>query len=69
MSDKDSFDEIALAQCGPLLAMRACQSLPREVREGIVLIAFSYGAAWALNAPDMIQLLNAMAERHQSVLS
>lgn len=49
----------ALKCCATLLETPTAKRLPRDLAEAFAIAAFSVGAAWALDRPDLIELANA----------
>lgn len=58
-SDPGGIEGIAREHCARLLQSKAARSIPTDVAEGLVILAFTFGAAWALERPDMIELAHA----------
>lgn len=61
---KSGFEAIARDQCKRLLESRAARRFPAQA-EALVMIAFVYGAAWALGKPDITALADAQIEALQ----
>jgi hypothetical protein len=59
-------EEAALQHCAKLLTTAAAQAIPREHAEGLLILAFTYGAAWALDRRDMIELGDAQLDALRS---
>lgn len=66
MTEKNKLEAIAREHCARLLTSKAAQALPREQAEGLVILAFTLGAAWCLDCPDMIELANAQFDSLRS---
>jgi len=64
--DHLSIDQAARQHCANLLTSSAAKALPRDMAEALVIIAFTYGAAWALDRPDMIDLGDAQLDSIRS---
>lgn len=58
----DNLDDIARKYCAKILESSAARALPKEQAEALAIIAFTYGACWALNEPDMVTLGDAQLE-------
>lgn len=65
-SPKDDLQAIARTHCEKLLNTGAAKLLPLAQREALIIIAFTFGAAWALDAPDMLALGNAQIDSLRS---
>lgn len=65
-TEKSQLEAIAREHCAKLLTSKAAQALPREHAEGLVIIAFTLGAAWGLDCLDMIELANAQFDSLRS---
>lgn len=64
---KDSgIEQAALHTCATLLTSNTARALPDEQAKALVILAFTYGAAWALDRPDMIGLGDAQLEALRS---
>lgn len=61
-AESNPVEAAAREYCARLLTSRAAQVLPKDSREALVIVAFSLGAAWALNRPDMIELADAQMD-------
>lgn len=59
---KLDLDKIAHEHCANLLKSEAARRLPPEMAESLVVIAFSLGAAWALDQPEVIEMANAQMD-------
>lgn len=59
-------EQIAREHCSRLLDSKTAKALPREQAEGLVIIAFTLGAAWGMDCPDMIELANAQFDSLRS---
>lgn len=59
-------EEAARTHCANLLTSSAARALPKSMAEALVIIAFTYGAAWALDRPDMIALGDAHLDSMRS---
>jgi hypothetical protein len=62
----DGLEKIAREHCARLLDSKAAKALPREQAEGLAIIAFTIGAAWGMDRPDMIELANAQFDSLRS---
>ncbi len=54
-------EKIAKEQCSRILNSKAAARFPREA-EALVMIAFVYGAAWALGKQDLVDFSNAQID-------
>lgn len=52
--------------CAKLLTTNTAMALPEGVAEALVILAFTYGAAWAINSGDMLALADAHIEALRS---
>lgn len=62
MAENNPVEAAAREYCARLLTSSAARALPKDAREALVIVAFSLGAAWALNRPDMADLANAQMD-------
>jgi hypothetical protein len=60
-----AFETIAREHCAKLLNSRAGKRCGADA-EALVILAFTFGAAWALDRPDMLELGNAQIEAMRS---
>jgi len=68
-SEASNLEVIARQYCERLLNSGAAKLLPPAQRDALIIIAFTFGAAWALDAPDMVALGNAQIESLRSLKS
>lgn len=54
-----NLDAVARRLCARLLSSNAAKRLTPAQAEGLVIIAFAVGAAWALNLPDIVAYIEA----------
>lgn len=59
-------EQAARQYCANILTSRAAKALGKDTAEALVIIAFTYGAAWALDRPDMIVLGDAQLDSIRS---
>lgn len=59
-------EAIAREQCAKLLTSSAAKRFPEEA-QALVILAFTYGAAWALDRPDMVELGNAQIDANRAL--
>lgn len=62
MSDKTGIEAAALKHCDRLLNSALGRRIGKADAMALVIIAFTYGAAWALDDLDMIALGNAQMD-------
>lgn len=63
MADPTNPIEVAArAHCANLLRSETAALLPLDLAEGFAIVAFTLGAAWALERHDMIELANAQMD-------
>lgn len=62
----EGIEQAARQHCANLLTSSAARALPKDMAEALVIIAFTYGAAWALDRPDMIELGDAQFDAMRS---
>lgn len=60
VTDPNSIEAAALKHCEFLLGKS--QGVVRDALKATVVLAFTVGAAWALDRPDMIELAKAQME-------
>lgn len=61
MSDHE-IETAAKRDCDWLLRSAVVRKLDRKEAEALIILAFTVGAAWALDRPDMVELARAQAE-------
>jgi hypothetical protein len=52
--------------CRRLLDSKSAHMLPKDRAEALVILAFTFGAAWALDRPDMVDLAEAQIDSARS---
>lgn len=57
-NERESLEKLILQQCEKLLSSEFARQFPQEAK-ALVLISWTYGAAWALERPDMVEFGNA----------
>ena len=57
-----SFESAALKHCSRLLESALARTMPKADAQALVICAFTYGAAWALDRTDLIDLGNAQLD-------
>lgn len=62
MNADSGIEAAAKRDCDWLLQSSAAKKLTRAEAEGLVILAFTVGAAWALDCPDMVTLARAQHE-------
>jgi hypothetical protein len=55
-------ERAALKHCAGLLQSDTARMLPRELADAFAILAFTLGAAWALDRTDMLELANAQLD-------
>jgi hypothetical protein len=55
--EQNQFEDEAREHCSKLLNSGAAQLLPRAQADALVIIAFTIGAVWALDEPDMLEMI------------
>lgn len=65
-TENHGVEQAARQHCASLLTSSVARALPKEKAEALVILAFTYGAAWALGRPDMIDLGNAQLDSIRS---
>lgn len=68
MTDPTFVETEAKKHCKRLLDSKTAKILPRHKAEALVILAFTFGAAWALDRPDMIELANAQIDARKAEL-
>lgn len=62
MVDENFIEVAAREHCARLLNSQTASLLPPHLAEGLVILAFTFGAAWALELPHLIELGNAQLD-------
>jgi hypothetical protein len=55
-------ERAAIKHCSRLLQSETAKMLPHDAAVAFAVLAFTLGAAWALDRPDMIDLANAQLD-------
>jgi len=59
-------ESVARERCAKLFTSKAALELTTEQAEALIIVAFCYGAAWALGTEEVIELGNAQMESLRS---
>ena len=62
MDDENQVEAAARLHCARLLDTALAKRFPEADVLGLVIIAFTLGAAWALDEPNLIDLANAQMD-------
>jgi hypothetical protein len=62
VSEQLDVEAAAKLHCRTLLNSQSARMLPRDRAEALIILAFTFGAAWALDRPDMIALAEAQID-------
>jgi hypothetical protein len=62
MSDENPIENAAREYCARLLKSKTALMLPPDLADAFAILAFTLGAAWALDRPALIDLANAQLD-------
>lgn len=62
MAEMNPIEGAARQHCARLLKSQTALMLPPELADAFAIIAFTMGAAWALDRPELIELANAQLD-------
>lgn len=58
----NELETIARKHCAKLFDSAAAKRLPKDQAEALIIVAFTLGAAWGLDRPDMLELADAQID-------
>ncbi len=62
MADVNPIEGAAREHCSRLLKSQTALMLPPDLADAFAILAFTLGAAWALDRPELIELANAQLD-------